>query len=387
MRILVIHNRYQNPGGEDLVVDQESTLIAQHESVDTFLTNNKKGWAGFRQFLSYPFNRTIFRELDRKLAQFNPDIVHLHNLHYAIGPQLIRHLHRRGIPIVMTLHNYRLLCPSATLFHKGKLFTASINAVFPWEAIRKGVHQQSKLKTFWIAFTYYLHRQVGTWQKVDRYLVLTPFAKDLFQHSALGIPENKLLVKPNFIRDPMKDQEEPQREDFFLFVGRLSEEKGIRTLLGAFENSPYTLHLAGDGPLRELVEQKSTEQSNIHYLGQLDSTEIHKKMRACNALIFPSQWYEGMPMTLIEAFSTGTAVIASNLGAMATMISHGRDGLLFQAGDAGDLKANLDLWEQSDTTSKNSIRLHARKTYEAHYTAETNKQLLLTIYRDLLTKA
>jgi len=386
MRILIIHNRYQDPGGEDLVVQQESNLLAQSNTVKTYIVRNQKGFAGFLQFLAYPFNRAQCRKLENTIRQFNPDIVHVHNLHYALGPLFIRFLHKRQIPVVMTLHNYRLVCPSATLFHQNSLFTSSIQATFPWKAIWAGVHQGSILKTFWIALTYYLHRRQGTWQKVNRYLVLTPFAKEIFKHSAINISEEKLIVKPNFILDIAKNQNLSQRENFFLFVGRLSQEKGIKTLINAFEKNGETLYIAGDGPLKAYVTQKCASNTNLHFLGRLKNEEVRTQMQACNALIFPSEWYEGMPMTIIEAFATGTAVIASNLGAMAAMVGDEKEGILFEAGNADDLGNCVDKWNKMDENSKTKIREQARNSYQQHYTAEANKQLLLDIYNSLNTK-
>jgi len=383
MRILIIHNSYQDPGGEDLVVQQESNLLAQSNTVETYIIKNQKGFAGFLQFLAYPYNRAQCRKLENIIRRFNPDIVHVHNLHYALGPLFIRFLHKRQIPVVMTLHNYRLVCPSATLFHQNSLFTSSTQSAFPWKAIWAGVHQDSIPKTFWIALTYYLHRKLGTWQNVNRYLVLTPFAKEIFKHSTLNIPGEKLTVKPNFILDVEKNQNPRQREKFFLFVGRLSQEKGIKTLINAFEKNGEKLHIAGDGPLKAYVTQKCSSNTNIHFLGQLKNEEIRTQMQACNALIFPSEWYEGMPMTILEAFATGTAVIASNLGAMAAMVGDGKEGILFEAGNADDLRNGVDKWNRLDENAKKTIREQARNSYEQHYTAEANKLLMAEIYSRL----
>lgn len=383
MRILIIHNHYQDPGGEDVVLQQEFSLLANSETVETFITKNSRGIAGFLQFLAYPFNMRASRKLDKVLREFNPDVVHLHNIHYATGPQLIRLLHKRKIPMVMTLHNYRLVCPSATLFHRGELFPDSINSGFPWKAVRLGVHQGSIFKTFWIAFTYYLHKKLGTWKMVDKYLVLTEFARKVFTGSKAGIPVDKLIVKPNFIRDSEENKAQTTREEYFLFIGRLSREKGIGTLIEAFQNSGAQLRIAGDGPMKDYVVQKCNTEPNLHYMGALKPEQVREQMKQCTALVFPSEWYEGMPMTLIEAFATGTAVLASRLGAMSAMVQENWDGFLFTAGDPGDLRACVAKWRGLDTQSKDRIRRNARKNYEEHYTAEANKQQLMGIYQDL----
>lgn len=367
------------------MLQQEYALLAGSETVAMFIRKNRRGITGFLQFLAYPFNIRAGRKLDRMLREFKPDVAHLHNIHYATGPQLIRILHKRKIPMVMTLHNYRLICPSATLFYNGELFPDSINSRFPWKAVRLGIHQGSIFKTFWIALTYYLHRKLGTWNMINRYLVLTTFARELFSNSkAAGIPAEKLVVKPNFIRDSEENRAQAAREDHFLFIGRLSREKGVETLIEAFQNSGARLRIAGDGPLKDDVIQKCNTGPNLHYLGALEPEQVREQMKQCTALIFPSEWYEGMPMTLIEAFATGTAVLASRLGAMSAMVRDGREGFLFSAGDPGDLRACIAKWQELDTRSKDRIRSNARKSYEEHYTAEANKQQLMEIYRDLL---
>src|SRR5690554_6323501 len=161
MRILIIHNFYQDPGGEDLVYRQERELLAQTAEVHVLEYHNQKGLKGFMQFLSYPYNLLAANKLSRKIREIQPDIIHIHNLHYAAGPLLVAAAKRHGIPVVMTLHNYRLLCPSATLYHQGALFTDSLTRTFPWKAVRLGVWADSRLKTFWLALTNHLHRRLG----------------------------------------------------------------------------------------------------------------------------------------------------------------------------------------------------------------------------------
>src|SRR5690606_38658243 len=153
MRILIIHNHYQHPGGEDVVFGQERDLLNDTAAVSTLTFRNHRGWRGLWQTLWSPWNIWAGRRVKRAIRQHNPTVIHIHNLHYAIGPIAIRIAKRKGVPVVMTLHNYRLLCPSATLFHNGKVFTESLHAAFPWKAVRLGVHSHSVLKTFWLALT------------------------------------------------------------------------------------------------------------------------------------------------------------------------------------------------------------------------------------------
>lgn len=386
MRILIIHNLYQNPGGEDVVVQHEAKLLSESANVRTLLFQNLKGIRGFFQFLTYPFNFGSSRRILKEIHSFKPDIIHIHNLHYAIGPKVIKSIHDLGLPIVMTLHNYRLLCPTATFYRHGKIFTDSLTQSFPWSAVKKGAHEGSVLKTFWIALTYFLHKKLGTWNKVDQYIALTQFAKNQITRSAIGIAPQKITVKPNFIAIPTIEKEvaKAKHRSNYLFVGRLTAEKGIYTLIEAFKASKKPLVIIGDGPLRGYVEENCNASSNIKYLGPKTREEVKELMASANALIFPSEWYEGMPMTIIEAFSTGASVIASKLGAMQEMINDGEWGFLFEPGNSRSLNEAIARWEALDPTSQEQFRNNAKNRYKHSYTPEINRRQLLDIYTALL---
>lgn len=378
MRILVIHNFYQQPGGEDVVFEQEKALLGTTEEVFSLTFRNKKGWQGIWQTLWSPWNIWAGRRIKRAIERHRPDVIHIHNLHYAIGPLAVRVAKGMGVPVVMTLHNYRLLCPSATLFHNGEVFTASLHTGFPWEAVRKSVHSHSFVKTWWLAVTNWLHRKAGTWQMVDRYITLTDFAKQLFADSSLGVIAEKFVTKPNFVEDGAKTA--VPRGHHFLFIGRLTQEKGVQVLLDAFAGTDYQLRIAGDGPLSSLVMEVIRTSPNITYLGNLNRSAINQQLAECSALLFPSIWYEGLPMTLIEAFAAGTPVIASDLGAMRSLVHEGENGWRFTANDAVALRQKVAEWLHTDHSYKAQISLQARDEYQQHYTAERNKKLLLTCY-------
>lgn len=390
MRILIVHNYYQDPGGEDAVFEQESKLLSTVAEVETIKFKNLVGLSGLIQFGSYPWNIKAMRRLRAKTRAFKPDIVHIHNIHYAIGPYAIRMFKRHNIPIVMTLHNYRLLCPTATLYYDGEIFCDSLTQKFPWKAVKSGVFGNSRIKTFWLAFTYYLHAQMKTWNMVDRYLVLSDFAKQLFTNSTKAISPEKFVLKPNFLPDPLSspvlDNGSELREPHFLFVGRLTDEKGVSLLLKTFEHSNCIIKIAGDGPLRDQVQQAAKTNPSILYLGKLNTEEVKKEMMKCTALIFPSLWFEGMPMTIIEAFATGTPVIASRLGAMQYMIKDQINGILFEPGDQQDLSRVIHDWSNKSSSDREKYTHNSRDTYETGYTPERNLQLLLNIYQSILEK-
>lgn len=382
MKVLVIHTNYQYKGGEDTVVDEEIQLLqSAGTQVELLAFNNDKN--SLLKLIQLPFNLQSYLKTKKKLAAFKPDIVHIHNLHFGASASVIYAIKKSNIPFVITIHNYRLLCPSGILFHKGKLFLASLNQNFPWKAVQKGVYKNSKPITFWLGLSMYLHNQLGTWKTPNRYIVLSEHAKKLFLNSKLGLSEKQIVVKPNFCSAP--EFEEKKRSAHFLYVGRLSEEKGLMLLLEAFSSCPYKIKIAGDGPLKDEVIRYSSQYPNIEFLGILNKTEVFSLMQNCSALVFPSIWFEGMPLTIIEAFACSTPVISSRIGAMETMIISGFNGLHFESQNIEDFKNKLNEWYNLTEQLKLEYQKNAQKTYKLNYTPQQNLKQLLSIYNQVIT--
>lgn len=289
-----------------------------------------------------PFNIGAYRQTRKKIAAFRPDVVHVHNLHFAASPSVVYAVKQSQLPLVVTLHNYRLLCPSAILFYKGKIFLDSLQQRFPWSAVKKGVFRNSKLLTAWMAISMQLHRWLGTWRLPDKYIVLSNHAAEIFSNSALGLRKDQLVVKPNCCSVPQVDNN--KRGDSFLFAGRLCEDKGLLLLLEAFAATEHKLVVAGDGPMKNEVIAYTKKHSNILYAGPLSKEELLRQMKGSTALLFPSIWFEGMPLTILEAFSCGLPVIASDLGVMKHLVTPGKDGLLFPAGSVQALGEAINYW-------------------------------------------
>ena len=385
MKILQIHTKYQNFGGEDTTVLQEKELLSVSYEVELLFFQNKKGIIGFFQFLCSIWNISASKNLAKKIKEINPDVIHIHNWHFAAGPIIIRTCNRYKIPVVMTIQNFRLLCPSALLLHKNALFTESVNKNFPWLAVKKKVYRNSFLQTFWLAFVVWFHKNIGTWNKVDKYLCLTAFAVDLYKNSSLGVDANKFTIKPNFTYLP-QGLDDIKRENHFLFIGRLSEEKGIKLLINAFENSSIKLKIAGTGPLEDFVKECSNKCKNIEYIGNLDKLGVLNQLKKCNALVFPSIWYEGMPLTIIESFACSTPIISSNLGAMSSMIVHGENGFHFEAGNEKNLKEVVLKFNSLSETEKKQMEQNAFESYKFNYSPELQLDYFESIYNKVLKK-
>ena len=383
MRILIIHCAYQYKGGEDTVVAEEAQLLQQAGHDVQLLKFSNEGKAVMK-ILQLPFNVPSYLKATKAIKKFTPDVIHLHNLHFAASPSVLYAIKNREIPFVCTLHNYRLLCPSATLFYKGQAFLNSLTQTFPWTAVRLGIYKNSRLLTFWMALSMQIHYWLGTWNLPNRFIVLSAHAKKIFLASKLDLQDEQIVIKPNFCSPPQLS--DIKRSEEFLFVGRLTEEKGVKMLLQLFSSIPHRITLAGDGPLKEEVISYSGKYPNINYVGSLQKQELSHLMQRSTALVFPSIWYEGMPLTIIEAFSCGLPVIATRLGAMEHMVTPGYDGLLFDAGNKTELSQILDQWVSMPAESKAKFSINAQSTYKQSYTPEKNVEQLLAIYQSVIAK-
>jgi glycosyltransferase involved in cell wall biosynthesis len=384
LRILFLHNYYQQPGGEDAVFRAERDLLrAYGHPVETLEFHNQQIGAGLWHKLKAGllgfYNPGSARRLRAAIRAFRPDVVHVHNLFPVASPAVLWVARRAGVPVVMTLHNYRLICPGALLYAGGQVYEQSVHQLFPWDAVRRGLYRGSRLQTAAVAAQTGLHKLLGTWQTgVARYLVLTEFARRRFLDSSLQLAPEQLCVKPNFVPDPGRSVQ--PREDFVLFVGRLTPEKGVLTLLQAAEQGGWPLRMLGDGPLRTAVEARAATVPTIYYQGFATPAVVQDALRRCRALVLPSEWYEGMPMVVLEAFAAGTPVLAARLGGPAEMVHEAVNGLLFRAGDAQDLDRQVRRLLAQPALAA-TLGDGARATYELYYTPAGNYQQLLAVYQ------
>ena len=387
MRVLFIHNKYQYKGGEDTVFEAEVAMLKKYgNDVSTLLFNNVS-ITGALNKIKYGINSfyssVSAKSLERMILDFSPDIIHVHNFFPIASPSIFFVANKYNIPIVITLHNYRLLCPNAMFFLEGNVCERCINKLFPVKGVINGCYRNSKLETFSLASMILLHRMIGTWHnRIDRFIVLTNFAKNKFIKSSMSLPENKIRVKPNFVVDNGLNYD---KDDYFLFVGRLSEEKGIDILLDAFEGTKYNLQIIGTGPKEKDVQVSSLRNKNTIYLGYQTIDVIKEKLKKAKALIFTSILYEGMPMTILEAFSTGTPVIGGNIGGPAEMVKDNYNGLLYEAGNVIDLKNKVD-WLYKHPKEAMEMSKNARKEFESFYTEENNYKQLMQIYSDAINE-
>ncbi|MBB2145898.1 glycosyltransferase [Pedobacter sp. LMG 31464] len=381
MKVLIIHNRYKEKGGEETTVANEYELLKANK-VDVevvYFDNNGSQVSQLLKFLSYPFNLRSYFRIRKIIAQAKPDVVHIHNFFFACSPLAFWALKHKHIPFVITIQNFRLICPSYTLFNKGSLYLKSIKKKFSFEPVLDKVYRNSMLLTFWLYVSNFFHYKIGTWGLTSQFIFVSKFSKNIFEQSALDKYRAKFSFKPNFMEAPLPTVK--GQEDYFIFIGRLTEEKGIDVLIESCNSYNFKLIIIGDGDMKGEILKLSNQNDNVTYLGFRDKTDIINYLSKAKALIFPSIWFEGMPLTIIESFSVATPVIASNLGAMSEMIQDHVNGFHFVANDAIDLISKIKLIQQLDTEEYNALRDTTKLNFNNTYTAELNYRFLTDIYQ------
>jgi glycosyltransferase involved in cell wall biosynthesis len=389
MKILLVHNTYQQPGGEDVVFNQERQLLegAGHQ-VLTYCRSNSE-IAGHSLFWRPSLAvKTIWAKDTRRnfaglLRRERPDLVHVHNTFVMVSPSIYAACHEARVPVVQTLHNYRLLCPAAIFFRHGRVCEECFEHSL-WRSVVHGCYRNSRAATSAVALMLAVHRWRRTWTRgVNCFIALSEFSRGKFIEG--GIPAEKIALKPNFVyADPGCRGISGQ---YALFIGRLSPEKRVVTLLAAWQRlrAPIPLRIIGGGPEREFLEASAKQPglSNVCFLGQLPRDEVISALKGARFLLFTSEWYENFPVSIAEAFACGVPVICSRLGAMQEIVADGRTGLHFTPGDAQDLAAKVE-WAWTHPEEMAAMGRAARAEYEAKYTAERNYEMLMEIYEKVL---
>ncbi len=383
----MVHNRYLIRGGEDESAAAEQELLRQNgHEVDLYEEHNERvGELGrLRTALRTVWSTESHRELGARLRQRRYDLVHVHNFFPLISPSIYYAARAEGVPVVQSLRNYRLLCPNGELFRAGRPCEDCLGRVAPWPGIVHACYRDSRAASAAVAAMIAVHKYLRTWQRaVTLYIAVTAFARDKL--IAGGLPADKIVVKPNFVEGAPAAG--TGAGGYALFVGRLSSEKGLATVLTAWQRlgAAIPLKIVGDGPLADHVEATAAGELGVECLGRRPLPEVYELMRDARLLVFPSEWYEPFGRVAIEAFACGTPVIASAMGGMAELIDDGRTGHLFRPGDADDLARVVEraLGRPEELAR---MRRQARAEFEAKYTPGRNYRQLMTIYRQALAQ-
>jgi glycosyltransferase involved in cell wall biosynthesis len=382
MKILIVHNRYQQKGGEDTVVAAEEWLLRSHgHQVELLQADNDHIQNAFTSGLAavqsiYSFSGK--RRMQEALRKYHPDLVHVHNFFPSLSPSIFIACSEAEVPVVHTLHNYRIQCAANSLYRAGRVCEECVSSRSFLPGVRHACYRSSHVGSAVVGFTMALHEQIGTWSsRISAYIALTEFAAEKL--GRFRIPPEKLFVKPNFAVDRGVGTGDG---NYALFVGRLTQEKGLQTLIDADAAGALCMDVVvlGDGPMRSALEQAASRAgSRLKVKGFVGQDEIVAWMKSAKALLMTSLWYEGDPMVVIEAFSMGLPVIAANIGNTAATILAEGTGLLFTPGDYAELSAALQKFLDHPEAA-GQMRQSARNYYLSTHTPEKNYERLMEIY-------
>lgn len=360
-----------------MVRDEMAMLSAHGVDVELFAVDNKDihGLGGaITTALVVTYNPWARRALSRRLAEFHPDVVHIHNFFPRLSPSILDACGDANVPSVLTLHNYRILFPSG-LMPEARVVRLGHGAA--WRVLAEGSYRGSPLATLPVAAMIRFHQRAGTWRrKVSRFIALTDWAKARFAES--GVPPERIVVKPNWVVRPFATP--GLHRHGALFVGRLDTQKGVDVLLRAWREIEYPLRIIGEGPLRDFVLAHRGDQ--VEYLGPQPRDVVQREMQAARFLILPSSGNEMFPVTLLEAFANGLPVICSDLPSISGLIDAGRTGLIFSARNAESLAAKVRTAIAAPAALE-QMGGNAHQVYEARYTPEANFRQLMAIYHAL----
>lgn len=383
LRILLVHNQYQYRGGEEAVFSAERQML---ESRGHYVVCFMKDNAEIRHYSHYQkillgfratWSQASYEKIQRLVRREQIDVVHFHNFFPLITPAAHHACRDARVPVVQTLHNFRLLCSNGIMFQDGSICERCME-YGPWFAILRGCYRKSRAQTAAVAGMLYYHRWRRTWEKtVNAYIALSNFSREKFIQS--GLPAERIFVKPNFV--PFDPGVRESIGDYVLYAGRFSPEKRIEFLMDSWKFLPdIPLCCVGTGPRhKEIVDKARKFKLNVFFPGELPFEDVLNMLKKARFLIFPSLWYENFPRILVEAFACGVPTVGSRLGSVKEIIQDGKTGLLFDPYSNRDMIAKVRcLWDNKDAVAR--MGRAARSEFERNYTAERNYELLMEIY-------
>lgn len=388
--VLIVHNYYQIAGGEDSVIANEKRILEENGHKVVLYSRNNKELTNMGTFgklllpITSIFSLKTYREIRKLIIKHKIDLVHVHNTLALVSPSVYYAAFACNIPVVQTIHNFRLLCPAATFYREDSNGNGEICEM----CVSKGLHcsikyrcyRSSRMQTLACVVSLKIHRMLNTYKRIN-YIVLTDFNKDKFlqlNKKAKIIDTEKIFVKPNFVDSKLKNIAFEQRKNQFVFAGRLDRLKGIHLLLKAWEDiKDSNLIICGTGPeqewCRKFIQEKGLE--NVKMLGFVEHDKMREIIAESKALILPTQWYEGFPMTIVESFACGTPVIGSNIGNVGNLIKNGISGQTFQYNSVPNLREIVgSITDMVESTANQ---------YKANYTSYKNYLILNEIYQSV----
>lgn len=383
MHIVQIHNEYKNIGGEDVVVAREKNMLEEAgNTVSQYIVSNKDILSlsqKLKTALSMTYSLVQKKNIKEFLKQEAPDVVHVHNFLPIISPAVFYVCKELNIPVVVTIHNYRIICSNGLLYRRGDVCEDCINNKIGFSGIKNGCYQNSKTATAFPVISNAIHGYLKTWTSlIDKVIFLSNLSKDVFDKSHINFSDNQIEIKPNFADDNGYSYE---KDNYALFVGRLSVEKGVLVIIEACIKSGKKLKVVGSGPLLEEIKQISYSNNNVEIVGFQNQQELASLYKNAQVLITGSKMYETFGLVIIESFSYGTPVIAPSFGNAGELVTNSYNGLHYQLNNINDLVNTI---EKFDSITQESLRKNARKTFLEKYTREENLSNIIEIYKSIL---
>jgi glycosyltransferase involved in cell wall biosynthesis len=393
LKILAIHNYYSQEGGENSVFRSQVNMLRKRGNLVGEYVRDSREIEDYKFSEKAAFFKTTFyasrteEEIGEIVNREAPDVAHVHNVFPLVSPSVYIALEKAKIPIIQTLHNFRFLCPNGLFYTGGKVceLCKMGNTV---HSIPRKCYRNSYTLSLLYATTIGCHRLAGTFEKIDHFIALSRFSAQKYLESGLFGAE-KLSILGNFLPDPVQEPGSfTERENYLLYIGRLSSEKGVHVLLEALEGMPDTpVKVLGEGPQREELVRKAKQYqlNQVEFLGYLKGELKWDILRKAKATVIPSVCYENFPLTAVESMAVGTPVIASRLGGLSDLIDDNRTGYLFDPENPNDLRKCIDYIFMHPLASLNAGRA-AREEFLDKYTEEKIGQQLESIYIQVINK-
>ncbi|MGB0716030.1 MAG: glycosyltransferase family 4 protein [Phycisphaerae bacterium] len=391
MRIGIVHNYYRIPGGEDKVVETEARWLLQngHDVFMFEVHNDVEIGGGLLGKARTGINATWNRDMARRIVEFcerhDLDILHTHNTFPILSPAIYKAANLAGVPVIQTLHNYRMLCANGCLIRRGEACTTCISDG-PWNAVKNGCYRDSHLQSAaWAAMTT-THRALDTWNAhIERFLTPSDFARDLLSNA--GVLERPVFTKPNCVADPGRHQETGRGG---IYVGRLSEEKGVDMLIQSWRNlkpsqwsGQPTLTIVGAGPEEARLKMLAKDMPHVEFTGKLEKADLHQRVKSAAFVVAPSRCFETFGLTVVEGYALQRPAVVPSRTALAELVGDDRYGHVYE-------QLNVDaLTSACQTLLNDPIRCfemgqNARRYYEAQFTEEKVMPQLLRHYRECM---
>lgn len=391
MKILLIHNFYQRFGGEDAVALVERRLLEEHGNEVTSYTrhNDEIKSYNFQDKIKF-FPDTIYslrtrREIEALVKARKPDVAYVHNVFPLISPSVYHTLHQLRVPVVHVVHDFRFWCPNGWFYVLGRICERCKHGNY-LNSLRHRCYRNSYTLTSLYSLSVGLNRWARMTQKIAAFICMTGFLKEKLLE--LGIPEEKIFVKPHFL-DASQVLPMPGAGDYVLYLGRLSPEKGIWTLIHAFEQLKNPrLKVVGTGPLEERLKQYIRDKGlrNIELLGFRDGSEKWELLRNSLFTVVPSILYETFGLVVLEAYAAGKPVVGSRLGSLPYIIEQNKSGVLFEPGSVDDLVKKVGyLLERPDAVDR--MGRYARSLVEREYSSGACYQRLMGVFSSVCRDA